>query len=745
MQPHNDMPAEKQHLKSTIGYIKKRLTVADETNEARRREMDKEFISAGGGYTNELQIARNLYSISKSTVVRLRHAAQSPYFTRIDFAPDNKDPQRLYIGKWGVLDETGRNPVVLDWRSPIANLYYTHQVGPAYYESGRGVVNGEILRKLLLFINEGELDSIVEADIINQDQYPNDILSDHADAKLRDVVTTIQAEQNAILRQSPARPIVVQGVAGAGKTTIALHRITWLLYTFRETMAPYNLMVVAPNPLFLDYISEVLPGLGVEDVIQETFYSLANRLCAGRLYKFDDNRSLLELIDRAVPPDRKNLVEQASRFKGSLKFKQCVERYIEHIQHEMIPGDFMMGPVRLLSESKVRSIFINDLAPFPIMHRIPELKKRLSSLVKAASEELKQKYQLETIRRANLFRASLSDDNPEKREHMQKLYSSRDRRIAQIDEAAKTAVARYLAGFPKLDLLECYKEFLSPEPPFALPEGVGRSEWLDCCTWTGELLAERRIESTDLPALIVLQKAIFGHAERLDIHHTVLDEAQDFSPFMFDILQTLTHNLSFTIVGDLSQGIYNFRGVNNWHSMISDSFGSNAGYFELSTSYRNTVEIMELAEKCAARHRDGHVTGAKPVLRHGLPPKIEKNEKGAETLAREVDAMRQAGCKTIALISKMPSDCKKIFGSLKNRIEGIKLMKAEDDKYTGGIMVLPAYLCKGLEFDGVIICDADEGMYPDDKLHCNMLYVCLTRPLHLLTVFYNESLTRLLP
>ncbi len=213
-------------------------------------------------FTTDLDIAKRIYAMTSRKTENIGKTVSSPYFTRIDFLRDGDNLQQLYIGKHGLLESKTQKPIIIDWRSPIANLYYTHQVGPASYKTPyNDEITGEILIKRLFEIEKSKLLKIIEADIITESEYLNDVLSDHADAKLKDVVTTIQSEQNEVLRKNPKVPLVVQGVAGAGKTTIALHRIMWLLYTYQDTMKAENVLIIAPTPIFLDYISAVLPGM----------------------------------------------------------------------------------------------------------------------------------------------------------------------------------------------------------------------------------------------------------------------------------------------------------------------------------------------------------------------------------------------------------------------------------------------------------------------------------------------------
>jgi DNA helicase-2/ATP-dependent DNA helicase PcrA len=686
-----------------------------------------------------------MYEMTQRTLLGLNHAVNSPYFTRVDFIPEGKEKQTHYIGKWGVLDPKTRTPIIVDWRSDIANLYYTHQVGSAEYQAPYQVISGEMTLKRMFFFKSGILKTIIESDIISQGEYLNDVLSDHADSKLKDVVTTIQAEQNAVLRCSPRVPTIVQGVAGAGKTTIALHRITWLLYTFRDTMSPSNLMIIAPNPLFLDYISAVLPDLGVESAIQETFYGLAQKLCGKSIPKLDDNASLIKLLSPETSDEEKQNIRNASSFKGSLMYKKCLESFIEGLPEKLFPKqDFTLGGHTVAERSRLLDIYEDELSPFPLKPRIKELKKRLKEMADNAETKLINFVESEARKRANYLREVVKHNDSLRMEKMKALYANRDAKIDEIKNGRKNMVENYLKQFGDIRLMQLYKEFVSIQPQFTLPHGVSIDTWKNVCEYTQGFLKNKRIESLDIPALIILQKALLGHKSSLDIHHSVLDEAQDFSPFMFDILKSLTVNEAFTIVGDLAQGIYSYRGVTDWGDMKKDVFEHGSQFYELITSYRNTIEIMEFAEHVASRYASDTRKGAKPVLRHGKKPETIHSNNVVNDIIGRISDMQKAGHKSIAIVEKLPSDCAKLHKSLQKSIPDIHLLHDSDTRYEAGVMVVPAHLCKGLEFDCVIVTNADENNFPDDELHANLLYVVLTRPLHELVLFHENALSPLL-
>ena len=383
---HRDFPAEQQHLVEARARVAHEKEVVAEIEKRQFAEVTHFRESSGGNWDDGWFVAEQLYAATVQKMKDLAHADQQPYFARIDFRRDTEpEHRRYYIGKWGVSDARTRQSYIFDWRSPVANLYYGGQVGPASYTSPGGEIAGDIALKRIFTIAEGDLKGMFDADVVTQDEYLHDALSDHADARLRDIVTTIQKEQNDIIRHNYQRPLIVQGVAGAGKTTVALHRITWLLYTYQQTMSPENLMVIAPSPLFLNYICAVLPELGAENVLQTTFAGLAELLTGRKLPKLDDSGTLLKLLD--LPEEERGPVERVARLKGSLAMKDCLQRWFAAYCEALAPAEGLtLDENALLPRREIVRMLTVDLAPFPLARRLPQLKKALKLRARTAAE-----------------------------------------------------------------------------------------------------------------------------------------------------------------------------------------------------------------------------------------------------------------------------------------------------------------------------------------------------------------------
>jgi DNA helicase II / ATP-dependent DNA helicase PcrA len=346
------MPAEKhpayreelERCSNTLEYVEKSLANASDKKE--RIDKDLDFIRkhynphSSTDYTN-LMVNTLLHDTLGLKLRNLKAAVGKPYFARVDFK-EKEDPERekLYIGKMSLAREEDQQIIIVDWRAPIANLYYEGRLGEVSYLCPNGNIDGDLLLKRQFSINEGILQEIFDIDITTNDEFLQSYLGANADSRLKEIVSTIQVEQNAIVRADMWTPLIVQGAAGSGKTTIALHRIAYLIYTYEKTFEPENFMIIAPNRLFLNYISEVLPELGVERVKQTTFEDFALELIGKKLKIRDANEKLIAFVDHNTSPAQRKENEQVrigSELKASMLFKEVMDDYVAWIEQSFIP------------------------------------------------------------------------------------------------------------------------------------------------------------------------------------------------------------------------------------------------------------------------------------------------------------------------------------------------------------------------------------------------------------------------
>lgn len=740
---HPDFSSEQQKLKETAAFIAKELVYARQEEAEAFAEYDDLFRHSGGNFSNELFLAAERHKRAKQLRMNLERATLSPYFTRVDFRPnDSAGAETHYIGKNGVIDRNTQDPVIVDWRSPVANLYYSGQLGPVSYHAPDGDVQGDLTLKRQLGIRSGVLESIFDTEVVSRDVYLQAVLGQRATSRLRDIVSTIQREQNDVIRAPKDRPLIAQGAAGAGKTTIALHRIAYLLYAHRETMQSQNMLILAPSPLFLDYISAVLPELGADDVKQMTFASLCQEALGKHALTLVPDNKLERMLD--LPEEEAARLARAARLKGSRAFQEACLRYLKQRERQLIPQeDICFGPMMLYTQIQIRTLFLDDLSPFPLMRRLKDIRTQLSRRAKEACTTIIQALDSECQRRVIRTKRSLPD-GPELRAKLTALYHARDEHIARVQADTKTFANETLKRWPKPSLLTWYTEFWQQDTPVGLDEQA----WRDAQEQTLPLLKKKRAEWEDLAALVLFEQFIEGLSAKLDVHHTVVDEAQDLSYFQFDLLRRLAGSASFTLVGDVAQGIHGYRGVEGWEITAGAAFpGKEPQYLTLTTSYRSTMPIMHFAANIARHFPPPQHQDPQPVLRDGEAPQVNfaaDESDRLEQIAAEIRRLKDNGCNTIGVIELAAARAGALHQQLEKQGIPCHLIAEGDEAYHGGVSVLPVPLSKGLEFDGVIVADASAALYPHTPLHCRLLYVACTRPLHFLTLFHTGEASPLL-
>lgn len=721
---HPAAQAEIRHLKETGTIIAEELEKLEVELGIRAEE---ERIVAVRFEGDQAQVHMNTMRMKLQALHQLALSKKQPYFSRIDFIPRGGRESTYYIGRWGVSKTPEFDVVVADWRSPIANLYYSGQVGPMHYETPDGTVTGELNLKRMFTIHDGEMESMFDSGVVSQDAYLQGVLGSVSSDRLKEIVTTIQAEQNYVIRHPLNKPLIVQGVAGSGKTTIALHRIAWLLYAYREVLAANQMMILAPNPLFLNYISQVLPDLGVENVQQLTFMGLCERWLKKQMPKIKELNRLEDKLT-ATQAQREGFAKIAKR-KGSLEFKAELETYLDSIENTILPeGDLHFGQSVLFTKEELRDIFLWQLRHFPLQVRVLELNKYMKTRLKRAVLEMDAMLEKMTEERLMTLINRLPEGE-ERQTRVKTLLNSRDTRKKEIAEKAKAYPKAFQSLFPDMRVTAVYKEFL---------------ETLGGFHDTIALLEKNGAYPEDLPALVTVMRKLYGIPFE-SILTIMVDEAQDFSPFQVEVLKEMESKPSFTLVGDLMQGIHEDEGISSWEEIKREVFQDDVTRHDLVQSYRNTVEIMEFANIVAQKFPVENQRLAKPVLRHGEKVVCHpaKNEQERLSYVREtVEAWRKEGFSTIALIAKTKEEAKATHKALSKHFP-VTLVGGEQTEYRGGVMVIPASLIKGLEFDCVLILNAGREQYPMEPFMARLLYVMCTRPLHRLHLCYTGELTPL--
>ena len=662
-----------------------------------------------------------------------------PYFARMDFKEENRDLEKLYIGKISILDNKTAEPIIVDWRAPISNLYYEGKIGSAEYECLGKKIKGDILLKRQYIIEKKQLKKYIDINVTGNDELLQNALEEKADDRLKNIVATIQDEQNKIIRAKINSPLIVQGVAGSGKTTIALHRIAYLIYNYEKEFKPEEFMIIAPTKFFLNYISNILPDLGVNNVKQCTFEDFAYDVIGKKLKISDSNEKLVIIVNKEFDDINKGKIDimiKEAKYKSSIKFKKIVDDYLLQIENNYIPkNDFYFKDYEIMSYNNINKLFKETYKMYNYNDRIKEIEKNLIS-------ELKKKSLL------------IIDDIRKKRskelqnltgENRIKVFDKYEKIIKLLEKDYKKIVKQYLNQFSKKDCIQYYKEFIdgylqnSDEVMIYLKKNTSNN------------LQKNEISFEDLAPIMYIQYKIFGIKEKCKIKHVVVDEAQDYGEFQFDILKQILNSNSMTILGDIAQGVHYYRGIENWKKFIDVEFKNvKTVYTTLNKTYRTTKEIMEVANNVINKlpeFEKEYIVLGEPVIDRKNSVNIKKNKNIDELISsinNKINEYLQNDYKSIAIIGKDMNECEEIEKKLRKTRKDIKLIKGKDSEYNSGISVIPSYLAKGLEFDCVIISNANEEKYTYSSLDIKLLYVTITRAMSKLDIFYTGEITELL-
>ncbi|KSU62049.1 DNA helicase [[Bacillus] enclensis] len=743
---HPDFSNESERLEFTKRYIDVVIETSQSSKEKYKENMEKAFGDVDWGESSAAYIDiltnSSFFEMSKEELESLLKAKNKPYFARIDFKTQGSDrTEKHYIGKTSLYQRENQEQIIVDWRSPIANLYYEGRIGDVSYEAEGETYEGDLSLKRQYMIEEGRLEEIRDIDLTTTDELLQDSLAKSSSNRLTEIISTIQEEQNRIIRADLNRPIIVQGAAGSGKTTIALHRISYFIYNYKQHFDPRQLMILAPSNLFIDYISEALPELGVEKVRQTTFSDYV-MTCLEKKLKLVEDDKLIRLIERNHEIEVKK-ASWISGFKGSKTFRRILDHYIEEIEKRFYPSqDFYVDKYKLYSAKKFTHLFKEEYTYMPVYRRIEKLKFLLQGYVRSNKKQMIEKVETffdEKIEKALYQRAGAGN----RKEYISKALDKKAERLEEVKKAVRTSVTQYMKQFEKKNLEQYYSELFSdPERLVEYSRGeLDLHQAEDLCFYTMSLLMKKKYEVEDLAPLLYLQTHLFGIDKFYKAKNIVIDEAQDYSYMQLYTLKRALETDMFTLVGDLAQGIHSYRGLQAWEPVYKEVF-PRATYTELQKSYRTTIEIMEEANKLLSL-LPNEFPKVNPVVRHGdAPCSIMYEEAGelAEIIGGIVSKGKEEGFQTFAVIGKSMKDCRQIYKTLNEKMPGkIKLLEEQESIPKDRIVVVPSYLSKGLEFDVVMITVIDEVFSSGNELDIKLQYVAMTRPLHRLS-FIGKSM-----
>lgn len=601
---------------------------------------------------------------------RLSKIVDIPYFGRIDFKERKDGSQSLpvYIGIHTFFDFNNKRNLIYDWRAPISSMFYDYELGEATYSSPAGEVHGDISLKRQYRIRKGKMEYMLESSVTVHDDILQKELSSNADDKMKNIVMTIQREQNRIIRNEAAPVLIIQGVAGSGKTSIALHRIAYLLYAQRGQTSSKDILIISPNKVFADYISNVLPELG-ETTVPETSMEQILSTVLDNKYKY---QNFFEQVTELLEKPTSDFIERI-QYKASFEFISRLDKFVLHIENNY----FKATDVKLTKYITIPAGFISE--QFKRFHRYP-VRQRFETMTDYILEMIKLQYNLTvTTAEKNLL---------------------------------KKEIKNMFAGNNDLQI---YKDFF---------EWTGKPEMF-------KMRKNRTLEYADLAALAYLHIALNGNNALSYVKHLLIDEMQDYSPIQYKVIQKL-YPCRKTILGDASQSVNPYG--SSTANMIKKAF-TTGEIMKLCKSYRSTFEITGFAQNIQPNYE------LEPISRHGEQPKVfqfpnvEEEVLGISDL---INSFRNSNNTSLGIICKTESQAKELAQRLRTYTNDISLLSSQSSAYVKGIIVTSAHMAKGLEFDEVIIPQADDKNY-HSGIDKSMLYVAVTRAMHKLTLTYSIS------
>ena len=731
---------------------KEKLKQVCQKLDTEEKELENNLAKTDSSYEKDSYVRAHLVYLGHKKIIDLRKIKTKPYFARIDFKANGEEKEQLYIGKLSIIDSQTQEPIIIDWRAPISNLYYDGRIGKSHYKSPGGNVEGEISLKRQYFIENQILEKYSDIDLKANDELLQVALEEKADDRLKNIVATIQGEQNNIIRADMNKALIVQGVAGSGKTTIALHRIAYLIYNWDKEFDPENFMIIAPNKFFLNYISGVLPDLGVENVKQYTFEDLAYEIIGKKLKISDSNEKLVTIVNKEFDDINHGDVDTIiaeSKLKSSIEFKNVVDGYLKCLEENYLPKeDFILENVRIMRYDNIQKLFCDTYKDLDFEKRINEVKKHIFSKIKNNKDVIEK-----TIIQKRTFKINkmLKDDSlseEEKRQKRIEIFEESEDVLKKLDRDNMNIVNFYFNKINKKDCLELYKDFINNYVFDHIDNEIIGSYLVRN---TMKNLNNGEITFEDLAPIIYIHYKVFGTKVKTALRHVIVDEAQDYGEFQFSVLKTILKSNSMTILGDIAQGVHSYRGIENWKKFMDVEFpDGNVSYTTLEKTYRTTKDIMKKANEVIDKlpeYEKQYIIKGEPVVNRPDSIYIDKKESEEEiinSIHLKIKEYLEKGYKSIAIIGKDIDECKFIKKKLEKLNKDVKLIRSKDSEYNAGISIVPSYLAKGLEFDCVMLFNVNDEKYKNTVLDIKLLYVAITRAMSKLDVFYVGNISEIM-
>lgn len=720
-----ELKQEKDYLKAVLYILDKEIQKANTKIDDYSKDIKRDL-----KYTwdpdNQADIeywAMNMMNVEVQSIVAINSTSKvrsylrmikSAYFARIDFESDG-ETLPIYIGI-ATLDD-GTDFYVYDWRSPIASMFYDYEMGEASYTTPDGnVIKGKITLKRQYKIEGENIVQIFDTDMQVIDDVLKQMLSSKASDKMKNIVNTIQKEQNRVIRKNDVDILAVQGPAGSGKTSVAMHKIAYLLYAERTKINNSNILIISPNDIFSNYISNVLPEIGEDNVYQTTYMDFIKSHIDFKI-KGTMNDLYETYYSENYSQKPHSLGFNSIMLKFGATYINLIENFINLKRNEILGIDDITSDGKVVIEKEYLEKLANELETSGIS-LYAQGKKLVEKIGLHVSIKLgaKNNGAIQKIKKA--LTANL--DKIKVKTIFVDLYSDENRFINMIEDIYNTT------GTSQTNRLSI-------------------KELHDIFVYTQSLLMKNTIPFEDVSGYLYMKDRIHGSANQTQIKYLVVDEAQDYTIMQYKVLANLFRNAKVTILGDLNQNITPFANYQNYDTIVNvlkeNRQGVRTDMNYLTKTYRSTYEINMFA-----KHIIGDTNMYNQIDRHGDEVSIIKDLPDENRSKVFTDALElKKYYNTIAIITKTQAEANKLKAMLEGnkKSNNFKVVTGKDKVFSSDkIMIIPSYLAKGLEFDVALVYNANNNNYPAE--HKKLLYVVCTRAMHKLNIYYKDELTKLI-
>ena len=704
---------EMLYLENTLDFINKELKKEQYDLNHRgqkliesRREMWQESVHLSNDFDRVPEMVQYLSEVDsqsdnyEKTIKRIKKYTRiisSPYFGRFDFQENGlEDREKIYVGLYNLIDNETSSILVYDWRSPISSIFYQCEIGKGFYKSPDGIISGDISMKRQYKIQDSQLKYFFDSSIRINDDILVEVLGHNSSSEMKNIAETIQKEQDTIIRDTENELLIVQGVAGSGKTSIALHRIAFLLYIGMDSkLNSNNILIISPNSVFSEYISGVLPELGEENVLQTTFDDIAHNILM-KGFKIEKRDQQLESLITSDNQQALNEKMEGVKFKGSEIFVQILDKLIKHYEDNLLGFEDVYYNGKIIeTRQQIENQFIKNKG-MPIAKILKKIEDMLLSEI----------HPLTNLRKE------------------------------------KKAFVEYLHRFTEVNYINLYKMIFNDENLLLkLSEGLELPDHIEKIVLaTKESLDKGYIPYEDCAPILYIKLAFEGSKEFFNIKQVVIDEAQDYYALQYKVFKLLFSEARYTILGDFNQTIEKYGDKVLYDDIEKILHKRKSVKLFLNKSYRSSVEINTFTQKILDSKQEFI-----PFERHKSEPILvfkENLQLLNKTIAQDIQYYQNQGYESIAVICKTEKEAVEVQKKLKD-LTNIKLLSIEDIDVIKGVLIIPSYKAKGLEFDVVLVYNASKDNYTSE-FDRRLLYIACTRALHELSIYYTGEKSNLI-